>query len=96
MLVKLPHRTMTFGIKLFSMQLSNIFRRPRSVSGLSSQTSDNTKNLISGSSSCTRLANVFFATLVISAKPRGINGGDTHIFEERRCSSTEEVNVAKN
>lgn len=56
-LVKLPQRTITLGIKLFSIQLSNIFCSPRRVCGWSSQTSERKKKCSSGSSSRMRAAN---------------------------------------
>lgn len=92
MLVKLPHSTMTFGMKLFSMQLSNIFRRPSNVSGLSNHTSESTKNLRSGSSSCTRLANCFYIWVSTAVWQRKAL---THILKQCGCSLAEEVNVAK-
>lgn len=55
--VKFPQRIMTFGMKLFSMQLSNIFRRPTRVCGWSSHTSERKKKWSSGSSSRTRVEN---------------------------------------
>lgn len=91
-LVKLPQRTMTFGMKLFSMQLSNIFRRPMKVSGLSSHTSDRKKKCRSASSFRTRTENwVYYSMLDYSMNDLRES---THIFWQQCRSFTQKIYMA--
>lgn len=92
-LAKFPQSTMTFGTKLFSMQLSNIFCNPWSVWGWSSQTSERKKKCKSGSSFWRRTANWAWDIIKFEVRTRKCDR-TAYVFKQRRGTSTKKVNMA--